>query len=134
MKQTRRRVAPFLLLLLCLAFGPAAGAADADKRGEITGSINRVNADYHNAGASGFLVVDSDDHTERLVLVVDGETDLRSADGEASRFEAFKAGSRIRARYEMGYDALHAKEIMILKTSDTKIAPKMSSSDADPPE
>lgn len=118
MRDARRappKGAPFLPLLLCLILGPAAGAADLEKRGEVTGSINRINSDYHNAGASGFLVVDSGDRPERLVLVVDGETSIRSADGEARRFEAFEEGNRIRARYEMGYDALHAKEIMILK-------------------
>ena len=115
MRQARRRRAPFIPLLLLLAFGPAAGAAGAERRGEITGSVGRINADYHNFGAAGFLVVDSDDRSERLVLVVDRETSIRAADGERRGFEAIEEGGRIQARYEMGFDALHAKEIVILK-------------------
>ena len=108
--------------------GPAA-AGSPPEEGVITGEIEKVNdaylkdyekmdygsrkewADWGKGLKSvGWILVqgDSGEAKDLLLLVIDTRTEIESNDSEKCRVMDLGAGTRIKAKYRMGWDALHA--------------------------
>jgi len=124
----------FVGVLIAMVFLPVAGAV-ALEEGEITGNIERVNEgfarDYNTLDykgqkewdvwgkdlkALGWVVLqgDSGELKDYLLLVIDSRTKIEKEDGTPGGFSDFGKGTRIRASYKMGWDALHALHVKIL--------------------
>ncbi len=120
------------LLMVCAALvGPAVAESPLEE-GEITGKIEKANdaflRDYEKLDykskkewedwgkglkALGWVVVrgDSGEPKDLLLLVIDTRTEMGSNDSEKCEVMDLGAGTRIRARYRMGWDALHAVSV-----------------------
>ena len=113
-----------LLLLTVPAF--------ALEEGELTGRIERANSrflrDYEKLDykgqrkwedwgrgrrSVGWIVLqgDSGELKDYLLLVIDTQTRIEMEDDGEGQFSDLGPGSRIRARYRMGWDALHALHV-----------------------
>jgi hypothetical protein len=122
-----------LLVVSALLLGSFANVS-ALEEGEITGTIERTNdrflRDYQTLDykgrqgwaawgrgleSLGWIVVqgDSGEIRDHLLLVIDTRTKIAGAD--KGRFADLRPGDRIRAKYRMGWDALHALEVEKLK-------------------
>jgi len=122
-----------LTVTLLAAVFPAPG--QALESGEVTGKIEGVDPkflrDYDTLNykgetswkewgtglkSLGWIKVqgDSGEIKDLFLLVIDTRTRILKADGAAGEFSDFKPGGRVKASYEMGWDALHAKEVQIL--------------------
>jgi hypothetical protein len=120
------------LLLVCVALCGSTVKAFALEEGEITGKIERTNdkflRDYESLEygtkkdwkewgqgrrSLGWIVVqgDSGDLKDYVLLVIDTHTEIESKDSEKRGFSDLGPGSRIRAKYRMGWDALHALHV-----------------------
>ena len=117
------------LLMVCAALvGPAAAGSPLEE-GEITGKIEKTNdaflRDYEELDyksqkewedwgkglkSLGWVVVrgDSGKPKDLLLLVIDTRTKIESNDSEKCEVMGLGAGTRIEAKYRMGWDALHA--------------------------
>jgi hypothetical protein len=120
------------LLMVCAALvGPAVAESPLEE-GEITGKIEKANdaflRDYEKLDykskkewedwgkglkSLGWIVVrgDSGEPKDLLLLVIDTRTEMGSNDSEKCEVMDLGAGTRIRARYRMGWDALHAVSV-----------------------
>jgi hypothetical protein len=102
------------------------------EEGEVSGTIERVNdtflRDYQELDykgeknweawarglvSLGWVVVrrDSGKEHDLVLLVVDTRTSIAGTGSEKGRFGDLRPGDRIRAKYRMGWDALHALEV-----------------------
>jgi hypothetical protein len=121
--------------LLLVFFGLLLGSSItvlALEEGEVTGKIERTNDEFlrdyeeldykgqHDWAAwgrglesLGWIVVqgDSGEMRDHLLLVIDTRTSIAGAGSEKGRFADLRPGDRIRAKYRMGWDALHALEV-----------------------
>jgi hypothetical protein len=128
MKETCVSAAVFLIFVFTVLVGPAA-AGSPPEEGEITGSIEKANEaflrDYEaldygsqkkwedwgkGLKSLGWVVVrgDSGEPNDLLLLVIDTRTEIESNDSEKCRVMDLGAGTRIEAKYRMGWDALHS--------------------------
>ncbi len=133
------RVSPAFLrasfpVVLALLFGSFV-TASALEEGEVTGRIEKANGnflrdygklEYKGQGAweawgrgrksLGWIVVrgDSGEMKDYVLLVIDTRTAIAGAGSAKGRFSDLGPGCRIRARYRMGWDALHALRVMKL--------------------
>ena len=120
------------LLMVCAALvGPAVAGSPLEE-GEITGKIEKANdaflRDYEKLDyksqkkwedwgkglkALGWIVVrgDSGEAKDLLLLVIDTRTEMGSNDSEKCEVMGLGAGTRIEAKYRMGWDALHAVSV-----------------------
>jgi hypothetical protein len=117
-----------LLMVGSVLVGPAVAESPLEQ-GEITGTIERANEaflrDYEKLDygskkewedwgkglkSLGWVVVrgDSGDPKDLLLLVIDTRTKMESNDSEKCEVMGLGAGTRIEAKYRMGWDALHA--------------------------
>ena len=117
-----------LLMVCAVLIGPAV-AGPPLKEGVITGKIEKVNdaylkdyekmdygsqkewADWGKGLRSlGWIVVrgDSGEPTDVFLLVIDTRTVTEGGDAENRRVMDLALGTRIEAKYRMGWDALHA--------------------------
>ena len=117
-----------LLMVCAVLVGPAAAGSPLEE-GEITGMIEKANEaflrDYEKMDygsrkewedwgkglkSLGWIVVrgDSGEAKDLLLLVIDTRTELGSNDSEKCEVMDLGAGTRIKAKYRMGWDALHA--------------------------
>jgi hypothetical protein len=125
-----------LLPFVCvLVLGSTLMATQLEK-GEITGRIERTNQEFLRDYGSldygakkeweawgrglkslGWIVVqgDSGKLEDYLLLVIDTRTEIENEKAEKGRFSDLGPGSLIRAKYKMGWDALHALEVKKLK-------------------
>ena len=128
------RVAMFLVF-----FGWLLGSlptASALEEGEVTGKIERTNGDFSRdyqkldykgqkdweawgkgLESLGWIVVqgDSGEMKDHLLLVIDTRTLIGGAGADKERFAGLRPGDHIRAKYRMGWDALHALEVRKLE-------------------
>jgi hypothetical protein len=102
------------------------------EEGEITGTIERTNGrflrDYESLDygtkkewkewgqglrSLGWIVVqgDSGELKDYVLLVIDTRTAIESKGSGKGEFNDFGPGDRIRAKYRMGWDALHALHV-----------------------
>jgi hypothetical protein len=121
-----------LLLLVCVALYGSPVKVFALEEGEITGRIERTNdkflRDYESLEygsktnwkewgrgrrSLGWIVVqgDSGELKDYVLLVIDTATEIESEDSEKRGFADLVPGSRVRAKYRMGWDALHALHV-----------------------
>ena len=128
MKKTSVSTAVFLFFVFTVLVGPAAAGSPLEE-GEITGTIERANEaflrDYEKLDygskkewedwgkglkSLGWVVVrgDSGEPKDLLLLVIDTRTKIESNDSEKCEVMGLGAGTRIEAKYRMGWDALHA--------------------------
>ena len=128
MKKTSVSAAMLFLLVFAVLVGPAAAGSPLEE-GEITGKIEKANdaflRDYEKLDyksqkkwedwgkglkALGWVVVrgDSGEPKDLLLLVIDTRTEIESNDSEKCEVMGLGAGTRIEAKYRMGWDALHA--------------------------
>lgn len=128
MKKTSVSSAVFLFFVLTVLDGPAVAGSPLEE-GEITGTIERVNEaflrDYEKLDygskeewqdwgkglkSLGWVVVrgDSGDPKDLLLLVIDTRTKIERNYSDRCGVEDLGAGTRIEAKYRMGWDALHA--------------------------
>jgi hypothetical protein len=120
------------LLMVCpVLVGPAAAGSPLEA-GEITGTIERANdtflRDYEKLDygsrkewedwgkglkSLAWVVVrgDSGEPKDLLLLVIDTRTKMESSDSEKCEVMALGEGTRIEAKYRMGWDALHAVHV-----------------------
>ena len=119
--------------ILLITLSATSGALES---GSVTGKIERLNdkfsrdyktMDYKgqkewaewgkDLNSLGWVVVqgDSGDLKDYLLLIIDNRTKIEKEDGGQGLFSDLKAGSRITASYKMGWDALHALDVKILK-------------------
>jgi len=131
MKHDRLPGRASLLLFFALLLGSLA-PVHALEQGEVTGTIERTNdkflRDYQKLDykgqknweawakglvSLGWIVVreDSGETTNPMLLVIDTRTAIAGADSEKGRFGDLRPGDRVRAKYRMGWDALHALEV-----------------------
>ena len=131
MKHDRLPGRASLLVLFALLLGSLA-PAHALEQGEVTGTIERTNdrflRDYQELDykgqkkwetwgsglvSLGWIVVreDSGETTNPMLLVIDTRTVIAGAGSEKGKFGDFRPGDRVRAKYRMGWDALHALEV-----------------------
>ena len=131
MKKTSVSAAVFLFFVFAVLIGPAAPESPLEE-GEITGTIERANEaflrDYEKLDygsrkewedwgkglkSLGWVVVrgDSGDPKDLLLLVIDTRTKIESNDSEKFEIMGLGAGTRIEAKYRMGWDALHAVHV-----------------------
>ena len=124
------------LLLACVFCLTIPVSTSALEEGDVEGAIERINdkflRDYNTLdykgkkkwktwgeglNALGWIVVqgDSGELKDHLLLVIDTRTLIKKEDGTNGQFSDFTVGGRIQASYRMGWDALHVKEIKILK-------------------
>ena len=118
-----------LLFFVCaVLFGPTV-TASALEEGEITGTIEKANEaflreyeelDYGSKmewedwgkglKSLGWIVVrgDSGELKDYLLLVIDTRTEIERNNSEKCQVMDLGPGSRIEAKYRMGWDALHA--------------------------
>ena len=117
------------LLMVCAVLVGPAGAGSALLEGEITGKIEKVNdaflRDYEKLDyksqkqwedwgkglkSLGWIVVrgNSGDSKDYLLLVIDTRTEMESNDSETCQVMDLGPGTRVEAKYRMGWDALHA--------------------------
>ncbi len=120
------KVLPFFVCVTLFGLNVAAPALE---EGEITGTIERLNQaflreyeelDYGSEKewkdwakglkSLGWIVVrgDSGEPKDHLLLVIDTRTEMVCRDSETCRITDLESGSRIWAKYKMGWDALHA--------------------------
>jgi hypothetical protein len=126
-----------LVLAVCAGlWGSTLLHAAALEEGEITGTIERTNEkflrDYETLDygskrewkewgrglkSMGWIVVkgDSGELKDYLLLVIDTRTAIEKKGSEKGGFADLVPGLRIRAKYKMGWDALHA---LYVKTLD----------------
>ena len=128
MKKTCVSAAVLFFFVFTVLVGPAAAGSPLEE-GEITGTIERANEaflrDYEKLDYSskkewedwgkglkslGWVVVrgDSGEPKDLLLLVIDTRTKIESNDSEKCEVMGLGAGTRIQAKYRMGWDALHA--------------------------
>ena len=121
-----------VLFVLCTALLGSTVTASELEEGEITGTIERANEaflrDYEKLDygskkewedwgkglkSLGWVVVrgDSGDPKDLLLLVIDTRTKIASNDSEKCEVMDLGAGTRIEAKYRMGWDALHAVHV-----------------------
>jgi hypothetical protein len=134
-----RRAASYVLMFSFLVAILATGLtvrSETLEEGTVTGKIERVNEkferDYNSLGykdqkewqawgkdlkSLGWVVVqgDSGEPKDYLLLVIDTRSKLAKEDGTQAAFSDLNVGSRITASYKMGWDALHAAEVKLLK-------------------
>ena len=117
-----------LLMVCAVLIGPAAAESPLEE-GEITGKIEKANDDFlrnyeeldygskkewedwgKGLKSLGWIVVrgDSGEQKDYLLLVIDTRTEIESNDSEKCRVMDLAPGTRIEAKYRMGWDALHA--------------------------
>lgn len=128
MKKTSVSSAVFLFFVFAVLVGPAVAGSPLEE-GEITGTIERANEDFlrdyekldygskkewedwgKGLKALGWVVVrgDSGEPKDLLLLVIDTRTKIETNDSEKCEVMGLGAGTRIEAKYRMGWDALHA--------------------------
>ena len=131
MKKTSVSSAVFLFLVFTVLIAPAIAGSPLEE-GEITGTIERTNEaflrDYEKLDygskkewedwgkglkSLGWVVVrgDSGEPKDLLLLVIDTRTKIESSDSETCEVMDLGAGTRIEAKYRMGWDALHAVHV-----------------------
>ena len=117
------------LLMVCAVLFGLAAAASSVEEGEITGKIEKAHEaflrDYEELDygsekkwkdwgkglkSLGWIVVrgDSGEVKDYLLLVIDTRTEIESNDPEKCQVMDLAPGTRIDAKYRMGWDALHA--------------------------
>ena len=117
------------LLMVCAVLVGPAGAGSPLLEGEITGKIEKANKafsrDYEKLDyksqkqwedwgkglkSLGWVVVqgDSGEPKDLLLLVIDTRTEMESNDSETCQVMDLGPGTRVEAKYRMGWDALHA--------------------------
>ena len=117
-----------LLMVCAVLVGPAVAGSPLEE-GEITGTIEKANEaflrDYEELDyksqkkwedwgkglkSLGWVVVrgDSGEPKDLLLLVIDTRTEIESNDSEKCEVMDLGPGTRIEAKYRMGWDALHA--------------------------
>ena len=117
-----------LLMVWAVLVGPAVAGSPLEE-GEITGTIEKANEaflrDYEQLDyksqkkwedwgkglkSLGWVVVrgDSGEPKDLLLLVIDTRTEIESNDSEKCEVMDLGPGTRIEAKYRMGWDALHA--------------------------
>ena len=117
-----------LLMVCTVLIGPAVAESPLEE-GEITGTIERANEaflrDYEKLDyvsekewedwgkglkSLGWVVVrgDSGEPKDLLLLVIDTRTEMESNDSEKCQVMDLGPGTRVKAKYRMGWDALHA--------------------------
>ena len=128
MKKTRVAAALLFFFVVAVLVGPAiAGFPLA--QGKITGTIEKANEaflrDYERLDyqgqkkwehwgkglkALGWIVVRGNSGGSKglLLFVIDTRTEMKSNDSEKSPFAGLQPGTRIEAKYRMGWDAFHA--------------------------
>lgn len=125
-----------VLLFVCGTLFGSTGMGSELEEGEITGKIERTNPgflrDYGSLdyGARkewgewgmglkslGWIVLqgDSGKLEDYLLLVIDTRTEIEGEKADRGRFSDLSPGSHIRAKYRMGWDALHALEVKKLE-------------------
>jgi hypothetical protein len=128
MKRTSVSAAMLLIFVFTVLVGPAVAGSPLEE-GEITGKIEKANdaflRDYEKLDykskkewedwgkglkSLGWIVVrgDSGEAKDLLLLVIDTRTEMGSNDSEKCEVMGLEAGTRIKAKYRMGWDALHA--------------------------
>ena len=128
MKKNSVSASVLFFFVFTVLVGPAVAGSPLEE-GEITGKIEKANdaflRDYEKLDykskkewedwgkglkSLGWVVVrgDSGDPKDLLLLVIDTRTEMVSHDSEKCEVMGFEAGTRIRAKYRMGWDALHA--------------------------
>ena len=131
MKKTSVSSAAFLFFVFTVLIAPAIAGSPLEE-GEITGTIERANEDFlrdyekldygskkewedwgKGLKALGWVVVrgDSGEPKDLLLLVIDTRTKIESNDSETCEVMDLGAGTRIEAKYRMGWDALHAVHV-----------------------
>ena len=117
-----------LLMVWAVLLGPAAAGSSLEE-GSITGKIEKVNdsflRDYEKLAykgqedwkewgkglkSLGWIVVrgESGDIKDYLLLVIDTRTEMERKGSEKCQVMDLGPGTRIEAKYRMGWDALHA--------------------------
>lgn len=117
------------LVIVCGALFGWTMTASALEEGEITGQIEKGNKsfsrDYEKLDykgqekweqwgkglkSLGWIVVrgESGDLKDYLLLVIDTRTEIEGNDSEKGQFGDLDPGTRIKASYRLGWDALHA--------------------------
>jgi len=120
-----------LLFVGAILLGSTVTAAELEE-GEIKGRIERTNPeflrDYNGLDykgkkdwaswggglkSLGWIVVqgESGKLEDYLLLVIDTRTEIENERAEKGRFSDLSAGSVVRVKYRMGWDALHALEV-----------------------
>lgn len=123
----------FAAWMILLAFPASLPALD---EGVVTGRIADRNAQFlrdyetldyreHTAWQEwgkglkslGWVVVqgDSGEVKDYLLLIVDTRTRIKKTDGSPGSFGDLVAGGEVTASYRMGWDALHALDLTILR-------------------
>jgi hypothetical protein len=131
MKKTCASAAVLFYFVLAVLVGPAVAESPLEE-GEITGKIEKANdaflRDYEKLDykskkewedwgkglkSLGWIVVrgDSGEPKDLLLLVIDTRTEMGSNDSEKCELMDLGAGTRIKAKYRMGWDALHAVSV-----------------------
>jgi hypothetical protein len=131
MKKNCVSASVFFFFVFVVLVGPAFAESPLEE-GEITGKIEKTNdaflRDYEKLDyksqkkwedwgkglkALGWIVVrgDSGDPKDLLLLVIDTRTKIESNDSETCEVMDLGAGTRIEAKYRMGWDALHAVHV-----------------------
>jgi hypothetical protein len=131
MKKDRVSAAVLFLFVFAVLVGPAAAGSPLEE-GEITGTIEKANdaflrnyekLDYKSKKewkdwgkglkSLGWIVVrgDSGEAKDLLLLVIDTRTDMASNNSEKCEVMDLGPGTRVRAKYRMGWDALHAVSV-----------------------
>jgi hypothetical protein len=128
MKRTSVSAAMLLIFVFTVLVGPAVAGSPIEE-GEITGKIEKANEaflrDYEKLDygprkewedwgkglkSLGWVVVrgDSGEPKDLLLLVIDTRTKIEGSDSEKCEVMGLGEGTRIEAKYRMGWDALHA--------------------------
>ena len=128
MNKTCFSSAMFLFFICTVLVGPAAAGSPLVE-GEITGKIEKANdaflRDYERLDygsrkewedwgkglkSLGWIVVrgDSGDSKDYLLLVIDTQTEMEGSDSETCQVMDLGPGTRVEAKFRMGWDALHA--------------------------
>jgi len=131
MKRDRVFAAVLLSFVFAVLVGPAVAGSPLEE-GEITGTIEKANdaflRDYEKLDykskkewedwgqglkSLGWVVVrgDSGEPKDLLLLVIDTRTKIEGNDSEKCEVIDLGAGTRIEAKYRMGWDALHAVHV-----------------------
>jgi hypothetical protein len=119
---------PIFLWLLLIPFV----SVSALEEGEVTGKIERTNGEFlrdyetldykgrqaweawgKGLEALGWIVLqgDSGQMKDHLLLVIDTRTLISGSLADKAGFADLREGDRVRAKYRMGWDALHALEL-----------------------
>lgn len=120
------------LLIICGALFGTMATASALEEGDVMGKIERTNdkflRDYEKLDygenkeweewgrglrSLGWIVVrgDSGELKDYLLLVIDTRTEMANKDSMEGQLLGLGPGDRIRAKYRMGWDALHALHV-----------------------